>query len=218
MQIHVIGSFAFIFSWFVCLFQFAYLKRYSRESNRKMLASCEVARAILDSQGLAHAVVDFVPSGRPSRDTEVKKLFLPKPVFESSSLYAAARAGHEAVLMIEAPASFLPLKSKWMIVTCLSSAAWVFMLAGFYGPLTPFGFMGSFFFTLAFLAAICFVPREWENAEKAYELLKKTDFFEVDELMKIRNILRGLRLESMALILKGPFKQIASMIGRGDGF
>jgi Zn-dependent membrane protease YugP len=218
MQIHVIGSFVFIFSWFVCFCQWFYLKRYSTENNRRGLAAGEIARQLLDSHGYAHAVVDFVPPSRTPRDAEVKKMYLPKPVFESASLYAIARAGHETVLMIESPIAFLPLKKRWKLISCLSWGAWAFLAASFYGPLISLSFASSFLFTAAFLAAIFFVPGEWETAERASELLKKTACFEIDEQAKLKNILRGIRLESLALILKAPFKPITSMMRKSDGF
>lgn len=218
MQIHVIGSFVFIFSWIACLFQFFYLQRYSRETNRRGLAAGETARNILDAHGLAQAVVDYTAPERMTRGSQVKKLYLPKRIYESASLYAAARAGHETVIMIESPVSYLPLKQKWAVTGWTSVAAWVSMIAAFYAPLAYLGYLSSFLFTAAFLSAIFFVPREWETAEKANEFLRMTECFEVDELMKIKNILRGIRLESLALIFKAPFKLIGAMMGKNDGF
>lgn len=218
IPIHLIGSFVFIFSILVCLFQRIYLKAYRRENGRRGVTGCEAARAILDAHGFPQAVVDFVPPAGPAKDGEVKKLYLPKKVFESTSLYAAARAGHEAVLMIESPVAFLPLKERWKMIRFFSWAAWTAMAAGFYRPMQAGRFLSSFFFSFAFLAAIFFVPNEWEIAERAYELLKKTGFYEVDELLKIKNFLRGIRLESPALIFKAPFKWLLSKMGRTDGF
>ena len=214
MQIHLIGSFVFIFSAIVCLFQWAFLRHYRKQSNRRGLNGCEAARVLLDSNGMAQTVIDFVQGSSKSQEGEIKKLFLPRPLYEGTSLYAMARSGHEAVLMIESPIVFLPLKERWRLTGFFSWAGWICSLAGLYGPFAALGFLGSFFFSVSFLAAVLFVPHEWEIAERAYDLLKKTGCFEVDELMKIKNILSGIRLESLALILKAPFEPLFKVIGK----
>ena len=214
MQIHLIGSFVFIFSAVVCIFQQFFLKPYRKQINRRGLSGCEAARALLDSHGMAQTVIDFAGRAAQPREGETKKLFLPRPLYDGTSLYAMARSGHEAVLMIESPIVFLPLKDRWRLVAFFSWAGWICSLAGLYRPLAVLGFLGSFFFSVSFLAAVLFVPHEWEIAERAYDLLKKTGCFEVDELMKIRNILRGIRLESLALILKAPFEPLFKVMGK----
>lgn len=206
MQIEVIGSFAFIVSCFAWLFQWGYLRHYKKEINRHGLTGGEAARTLCDMFGFAHAVIDFKPQDLSARKNpqQIKFLCLPKALFEGNSLYALARAGHEVVIMIESPITFLPLKKRWRIVSIFSCLAWGFLAADVLGFL-PGGFiLCPLLFFAAFMAALFFVPNEWEIAERVVTIYRQANILELDEVLKIKEMMAGIRLESFALIVKSP--------------
>lgn len=206
MQIEVIGSFAFIFSCFACLFQQAYFRRYRKEINRENLTGSEAARAVCEALGFAQTVIDSKKQKTPmiKGPGEMKFLFLPPRIYEGKTLAALARAGHEAVLMAESPISFFPLKRCWLIITLLSCAAWFFLSAHFLTGFAGFHTFAALLFSIGFVASVFFVPEEWEIAEKVTEIYQKKHTLELDEALKIKEMMRGFRLESFALIVKAP--------------
>ncbi len=218
MQIEVIGSFAFIFSCFACLFQWAYLRRYRNEINRESLTSAEAARVVCEKLGFAQTVIDSKKQKTEAvkGSGEMKFLFLPPYIYSGRTLAALARAGHEAVLMAESRISFLPLRKRWLLMTLLSCAAWIFMATHFLTGFASFHFFSTLLFSIGFVAGVFFVPYEWEIAEKTVEIYQKAQILQLDEVLKIKKIMYGIRLESFTLIVKAPWALLIRILKREE--
>ncbi len=205
MSFFLVASFGLLVSLFANLSQLVFIRRYGREAGRRGITGGEIARGLLDAAGLPQVVVDSSGSRKAGTESgEVKKLLLPRHIYQGQTLRGAAQAAHEVAAALKASSNLVALRTALNVIRTTSCAAWVLLIAGWLLNLHFLGALAALFYVSAFVGAICWVPAEWETSEFAYEILKKQSFFEIDELAKLKNILLGIRLEGLALVLKGP--------------
>jgi Zn-dependent membrane protease YugP len=114
----------------------AWLKRtfakYSDVQLSSGLPGAQVARQILDRNGLEEVPVDTSPGGALSDhyDPRKKALFLSEPVYYPQSVAAAAVAAHESGHALQDARGYAPLKIRSAIypAVALASTAWIWLL------------------------------------------------------------------------------------------
>jgi uncharacterized protein len=113
-----------------------YLKRtfarYSAIEIGSGLAGAQVARQILDQNGLTQVPVEVAPGGPLSDhyDPRKKALFLSEPVYNPPSVAAAAVAAHETGHALQDSKGYVPLKirSAMYPAVAFASTAWIWLL------------------------------------------------------------------------------------------
>jgi uncharacterized protein len=114
----------------------AWLKRtfasYSNVELATGLSGAEVARQILDRNGLGDVPVDVSPGGALSDhyDPRKKALFLSEPVYRPATVAAAAVAAHETGHALQDARGYAPLKIRSAIypAVAFASNAWIWLL------------------------------------------------------------------------------------------
>lgn len=114
----------------------AWLKRtFAKYSNVEVssgLAGAEVARQILDRNGLQDVPVEMSPGGPLSDhyDPRRKALFLSEPVYRPPTIAAAAVAAHETGHALQDSRGYAPLKIRSAIypAVAIASNAWIWLL------------------------------------------------------------------------------------------
>jgi uncharacterized protein len=114
----------------------AWLKRtFARYSNVQVssgLSGAEVARQILNRNGLEDVPVEMSPGGALSDhyDPRKKALFLSEPVYQPPSVAAAAVAAHETGHALQDSRGYAPLKIRSAIypAVAFASNAWIWLL------------------------------------------------------------------------------------------
>jgi uncharacterized protein len=114
----------------------AWLKRtfakYSDVQVSSGLSGAEVARQILDRNGLSEVPVEASPGGALSDhyDPRKKALFLSEPVYRPPSVAAAAVAAHETGHALQDSRGYAPLKIRSAIypAVAFASTAWIWLL------------------------------------------------------------------------------------------
>jgi uncharacterized protein len=114
----------------------AWLKRtFARYSNVQLssgLPGAQVARQILDRNGLQEVPVETSPGGALSDhyDPRKKALFLSEPVYHPPSVAAAAVAAHETGHALQDERGYAPLKIRSAIypAVAFASTAWIWLL------------------------------------------------------------------------------------------
>jgi uncharacterized protein len=114
----------------------AWLKRtFSRYSEVQIgsgLQGAQVARQILDRNGLTEVPVEISPGGPLSDhyDPRKKALFLSEPVYQPPSIAAAAVAAHETGHALQDSRGYAPLKirSAMYPAVAFASTAWIWLL------------------------------------------------------------------------------------------
>jgi Zn-dependent membrane protease YugP len=114
----------------------AWLKRtfakYSSVELASGLPGAQVARQILDSNGLSEVPVEMAPGGALSDhyDPRKKALFLSEPVYTPPSVAAAAVSAHESGHALQDSRGYVPLRirSAMYPAVAFASTAWIWLL------------------------------------------------------------------------------------------
>lgn len=114
----------------------AWLKRtFAKYSNVQLasgLQGAQVARQILNSNGLTEVPVEQAPGGPLSDhyDPRKKALFLSEPVYQPPSVAAAAVAAHETGHALQDQARYTPLRIRSVMypAVAFASNAWIWLL------------------------------------------------------------------------------------------
>ncbi len=106
--------------------------RYSEVPISAGMTGAEVARRILDSNGLHDVPVEVSPGGALSDhyDPRKKALFLSEPVYTPATVSAAAVAAHETGHALQDQAGYVPLKirSAMYPAVAFASSTWIWLL------------------------------------------------------------------------------------------
>jgi Zn-dependent membrane protease YugP len=106
--------------------------RYSEVPVSAGMSGAQVARAILDRNGLSQVPVEMSPGGALSDhyDPRKKALFLSEPVYSPSTVAAAAVAAHETGHALQDSRDYVPLKlrSAMFPAVAFASNAWIWLL------------------------------------------------------------------------------------------
>ena len=106
--------------------------RYSEVPVSAGMSGAQVARVILDRNGLSQVPVEMSPGGALSDhyDPRKKALFLSEPVYSPSTVAAAAVAAHETGHALQDSRDYVPLKlrSAMFPAVAFASNAWIWLL------------------------------------------------------------------------------------------
>jgi uncharacterized protein len=106
--------------------------RYSDVPMSTGMSGAEVARMILDRNGLSQVPVEMSPGGALSDhyDPRKKALFLSEPVYAPATVAAAAVAAHETGHALQDSRDYVPLKlrSAMFPAVAFASNAWIWLL------------------------------------------------------------------------------------------
>jgi Zn-dependent membrane protease YugP len=106
--------------------------RYSDLPIAGGMTGAQVARMILDRNGLADVPVEMSPGGALSDhyDPRKKALFLSEPVYSPATVAAAAVAAHETGHALQDSRGYVPLKlrSAMYPAVAFASNAWIWLL------------------------------------------------------------------------------------------
>ena len=106
--------------------------KYSEVAVSAGLSGAQVARAILDRNGLSDVPVEMSPGGALSDhyDPRKKALFLSEPVYAPATVAAAAVAAHETGHALQDAGGYVPLKlrSAMYPAVAFASSTWIWLL------------------------------------------------------------------------------------------
>ena len=106
--------------------------RYSEVPISAGMSGAQVARTILDRNGLHEVPVEVSPGGALSDhyDPRKKALFLSEPVYAPATVAAAAVAAHETGHALQDAGGYVPLKlrSAMFPAVAFASNAWIWLL------------------------------------------------------------------------------------------
>lgn len=202
-----------LISLFCLLAEVRAARRHGACASRRALTGCEIARYALDVSGCPQITVGPAESGRAGA-FDFKQLRLPLSVYSGKTLLDIARAAWQAVLIARVPGTPLieGIKKKfWGNSGWLIGAGWVLFAAGFLRPgwgwITHLGFWSVvFFFVLAFID----LPMDWDAGEKSVELLAGSHQFDVDEIVRLKKIIKALRFRKFGWIVKVPARMFSA--------
>ncbi len=178
-------------------------KKYSQVRNQRGLTGAQVAREILDSNGLGNVSIEEV-KGRLSDhyDPRTQTLRLSPEVARTPSVAAVGVAAHEAGHALQHSSGYAPLKLRSAMVPAVQFGSWlgpIIILAG----LALQGLMGLFelgnavavfglvLFGAVAVFAVVTLPVEWNASARAKKLLHQYNIVDQRELAGVNKVLNA---------------------------
>jgi len=178
-------------------------QKYLRVANTGGYTGAQVARRILDDQGLTDVTVELI-GGRLTDHYDPRKrvLRLSAEVYHGSSVASIGVAAHESGHAIQHAYGYAPLSIRNAIVPIVnfsSQAAFIFIFLGlFFGGATLLLDIGIYLFTAVVLFQLITLPVEYNASSRAVELLAGGGYITRDEERHVRKVLSAAALTYVA--------------------
>ena len=149
--------------------------KYSQVATRGGATGAQVARQLLDAQGLQSVKIDSTPGLLSDHyDPRTKTLSLSKEVYYTPSLAAAGIAAHEAGHALQDAANYFPMEMRSYIVPIVQLsgkiAPWLFF-GGIILGIDQITWAGIILFGTQTLFTLITLPVEFDASSRAQELL-----------------------------------------------
>jgi uncharacterized protein len=177
--------------------------RFSEVQISSGLAGVQVARQILDRNGLTEVPVEVSPGGPLSDhyDPRKKALFLSEPVYQPPSVAAAAVAAHETGHALQDSRGYVPLKirSAMYPAVAFASNAWIWLLL-LGAVLNALGLvaLALILYAVAVLFHLVTLPVEFNASRRASMQLRELGIVGAGEQEGVNKVLRAAALTYVA--------------------
>lgn len=182
--------------------------KYSRVATTRGLTGAQVARALLDSQGLYDVAIEESGAGRLSDhyDPRSKTLRLSPEVYRTPSVAAAGVAAHEAGHALQDAKGYAPLALRSALVPAASFGSSLAPLIFFAGLIlegfSGFGIEVAWIGVILFAAAVAFtlvtLPVEFDASKRAKRELGAQNIVMGDEAKGVSSVLNAAALTYVA--------------------
>ena len=187
--------------------------RFKQVRNRRGLTAADVARRILDANGLNYVQIQRVSGELTDHyDPRAQVVRLSDSVYDSTSVAAIGVAAHEVGHACQHAQDYVPLRIRSAIIpmTRIGSmlAMPVFILGLLFAQLSLYGNMvgdvfmmlGILLFSLSTLFQLVTLPTEFNASARALKTLESYGILDGDELVGARSTLRAAALTYVAAL------------------
>lgn len=185
----------------------AWLKRtFGRNAQVEVvngMSGAQVARAVLDANGLHEVPVSQSPGGPLSDHYDPRKraVFLSEPVFAGHSVSSSAVAAHEVGHAIQHAQAytFMQLRSALFPAVAFASSAWMWLLfAGFFLNMFGLVYLAIGLYAVAVLFHFVTLPVEFDASRRAGVQLRQLGLVTAGEGTGVRKVLNAAALTYVA--------------------
>lgn len=176
--------------------------KYSKVRTARDVTGAQVARMLLDSEGL-HDVQIEESKGMLSDHYDPRKrvLRLSPEVYRTPSVAAAGVAAHEMGHAMQHAGGYFPLQIRSAIVPAAqfgsTLAPWLFII-GFLFRFTQLAWVGVILFGAAVLFTLVTLPVEFDATRRAKRLLSSNGILIGDEMQGVNKVLDAAALTYVA--------------------
>lgn len=176
--------------------------KYKQVRTAQNVTGAQVARTLLDSQGLHNVEVEEVQGFLSDHyDPRSKVLRLSPEVYRTPSVAAAGIAAHEMGHALQDAGDYFPLQIRSAIVPAAqfgsSLAPWLF-IAGLLTELTTLAWVGLILFGAAVVFTLVTLPVEFDATRRAKKLLSSQGVIIGNEMEGINKVLDAAALTYVA--------------------
>lgn len=176
--------------------------KYSQVGTTRGLTGAQVARQLLDAQGLYEVGVEPTNGFLSDHyDPRSRILRLSPDVYNGRSVAAAGIAAHEMGHALQHAQKYLPLQARSAIVPAVQFssmlAPWIFM-AGLFLGITGLAWVGVIAFSISALFALVTLPVEFDASKRAKALLTNQGFVYGEEARGVNKVLDAAALTYVA--------------------
>lgn len=178
--------------------------KYSKVKNKRNITGYEVARAILDKNGLENIKIESVKGTLTDHyDPKSKTIRLSNNIYNGSSIASTAVAAHECGHAIQDKDNYSFLRIRASLVPLVNLSSYAGYLAILIGLL--FGYMNLIWIGIAFelvilLFQIVTLPVEINASKRALKELDNTHILSSDELKESKKVLTAAAMTYVASV------------------
>jgi hypothetical protein len=195
--------------------------QYLNVRNIRGYTGAQIAREILDSQGLYDVQVEMIGGHLTDHyDPRTKVVRLSQSVYSSTSVAAVGVAAHETGHAIQHRVSYAPLVFRNSLVPIAnigSHAAIPLAILGLIAGLEPLVNFGIILFTAVVVFQVVTLPVEFNASGRALEILETRGFLSRDELQPTKKVLNAAALTYVAAAAVGIANLLRLVLIAGMG-
>lgn len=194
--------------------------RYLREFASSNLTGAQVARRILDANGLQDVPVELTRGTLTDHyDPRERVLRLSKPVYESTSVASIGVAAHEAGHALQHATNYIPLgirNNLFPVASFGSRLAMPLFIIGLIFTADSLMLMGIWFFVAALFFQIVTLPVEFNASNRALKLLADGNYITKSELPKAKAVLNAAALTYVGAVAVSATQLIRLLVLRNS--
>ncbi|WP_080845467.1 zinc metallopeptidase [Cytobacillus gottheilii] len=176
--------------------------KYSKVASSSHMTGAEVARRILDANGLYDVTVTEVRGHLTDHyDPRSKAVRLSSGNFHGHSVAAAAIAAHEVGHAIQDAESYSFLRLRHTLVPVAnigSNFSWILIMIGFFAGASGFVLLGILFMAGAVLFQVVTLPVEFNASNRAMDQVVSLGVIRNDEERETKKVLNAAALTYVA--------------------
>jgi Zn-dependent membrane protease YugP len=178
------------------------VKKYNKVHTARDVTGAEVARTLLDDQGLYDVSIEESRGFLSDHyDPRSKTLRLSKEIYHNPTIAAAGIAAHEMGHALQQASGYFPLQIRSAIVPVArfgsSLAPWLF-IAGFLLRFTTLAWVGVVLFGMAVIFTLVTLPVEFDASRRAKKLLVNNGVLIGNEIKGVDKVLDAAALTYVA--------------------
>lgn len=179
--------------------------RYSKVPASNGMTGAQIARRILDAEGVPGVTIEMVRGRLTDHyDPSKKVLRLSEGVYSSNSVAAAGIAAHEVGHAIQHARSYAPLVLRTTLVPVArlgSNLSWILIMIGFLASMTQLVWAGIVLFGAAVLFTLVTLPVEFNASSRAKEALPRLGLVAVRDTAGVNSVLNAAAMTYVAAAL-----------------
>lgn len=177
-------------------------KKYSQVPSSSGMTGAQVARKILDDNGLYNVAVEETPGFLSDHyDPRTKVVRLSSGNFHGDSIAGAAVAAHEVGHAIQDQQEYAFLRFRHALVPVASfgsNISWILIIVGMLAGLADLLLFGIIFMAAAVLFQVVTLPVEFNASNRAMEQIVSAGVIRNDEERETRKVLNAAAMTYVA--------------------
>jgi len=179
--------------------------KYSKYGSRNGYTGAQVARMLLDSNGLYDVPVEVVPGRLTDHyDPSKRVMRLSEEVYYGNSVASIGVAAHETGHAIQHKERYIALVVRNSIVPAVnfgSNASWILFLLGMVFGMKGLIGIGILLFTVVVVFQVITLPVEFNASNRALRVLENKGVLYGDELKGAKSVLSAAAMTYVAAAL-----------------
>ncbi|MCG5102907.1 zinc metallopeptidase [Oceanobacillus alkalisoli] len=179
--------------------------KYSKKSTSSQMTGAEVARKILDDNGLYHVNIEQTKGTLSDHyDPRSKVVRLSEGIYGGRSMASSAIAAHEVGHAIQDQEEYAFMRFRSALVPVAnfgSNISFILILAGIFFRMTELFLFGIIFMGAAVLFQLVTLPVEFDASSRAMTQLVSTGIIRNDEERETKKVLNAAALTYVAAAL-----------------
>lgn len=195
-------------------------KKYLKQESRKNLSGFEVARKILDSNGLNDIHIVSTPGMLTDHyDPSRNVIRLSTDIFDKNTVSSVSVAAHECGHALQKKDGYFPMKIRSFLVPIVnftSKIAYIILLIGFFLEFTGLIQIAILLMSAGVLFQLVTLPVEINASRRAKKELIRLNLIDSDEHDKVKNVLTAAALTYVAGLLASILELLRLVLIAGN--